>query len=181
MKIKMYLYKNVIDILGIVVLFMYVWIVRPISHQSCSWVTPSQKQTDSEMFFFWAQSLLLCAATFEWISLLFVPSSHKNTTQTGKAYLKIKQPDKCLCLHQNSPWRILPSAEVFTFPSYFSHENAERCMHAFRCVPVLTFPQLDVESVAFVLQVGVGGRVRADPALQGGGGGWWGSGDQGVG
>lgn len=45
----------------------------------------------------------------------------------------------------------------------------------------LTFLQLHVESAAFALQVGAAGRVCADSALQGGGGGRRGSGHQVVG
>lgn len=44
-----------------------------------------------------------------------------------------------------------------------------------------TFLQLHVESSPFALQVGAVGRVGADPALQGGGGGRRGPGHQVVG
>lgn len=44
-----------------------------------------------------------------------------------------------------------------------------------------TFLQLDVEPATFALGVGGVGGVRADPALQGGGGGRRGPGDQTVG
>lgn len=53
----------------------------------------------------------------------------------------------------------------------WSRENEKILHHAFVCLLVLTFLQLDVEFASFVLQVGAVGRVCAYPALQGGGGG----------
>lgn len=53
--------------------------------------------------------------------------------------------------------------------------------HASLLLLVRTFLQLDVEYAAFVLQVGAVGDVGAYPALQGGGGGRRGPGDQRVG